>query len=276
MELAVTEFDLLTPDPADDQVLYPRVQAWAPTRRAGGFSGAARRESAVRSARFVRNVADAWREPAPVLGSSTPPDAGQAESVDLPVSLSFPRIDTPSANLVSQSAFLRPWNAQPSVTQGRMESSVQPDGVSMQKPAFFSSSNGSGIGQAPLAVMPKQADSGLTLGTSGAPDKSGFFNSSLPATANGERLSVYGQRWLKSLPVSIRPLITAKRHPHIVNKFSILWGDIDGVNNYFDDLLISSRPGRRGFATPVLDELVELQRALQERPQLCVWEGMMR
>lgn len=263
MELAVTEFDLLTPDPADDQVLYPRVQAWAPARRAGALSGAARREKAVRSARFVRDVADAWREPAPVLGSSTLPESRDAAPVDLPVSLSFPRIDTPSANLVSQSAFLRPWNAQPSVTQGRMESSVQPDGVSMQKPAFFSASNGSGIGQSPLSMS-----------ASASTDKGGFFNSSL--SANGEHLSVYGQRWLKSLPVSIRPLITAKRHPHIVNKFAILWGDIDGVNNYFDDLLISSRPGRRGFATPVLDELVELQRALQERPQLCVWEGMMR
>ena len=126
----------------------------------------------------------------------------------------------------------------------------------MQKPAFFSSSNGSVIGQTPLSVMPGQTEGGLPL--------------------SGEHLSVYGARWLKSLPVSIRPLITAKRHPHIVNKFAILWGDMDGVNGYFDELLISARPGRRGFATPVLDELVELQRALQERPQLCVWESSLR
>jgi hypothetical protein len=37
------------------------------------------------------------------------------------------------------------------------------------------------------------------------------------------------------------------------------------VEAYFDELLISARPGRRGFAMEVLDELVELQRAVQEQ-----------
>lgn len=93
---------------------------------------------------------------------------------------------------------------------------------------------------------------------------SGFVHSAFPSLS-AERLDVYGARWLQSLPVSIRPLITAKRHPHIVNKFAILWGVDAAVEAYFDELLISSRPGRRGFAMEVLDELVELQRAVQEK-----------
>ena len=93
---------------------------------------------------------------------------------------------------------------------------------------------------------------------------SGFAHSTLPSLC-GERLEAHGARWLQSLPVSIRPLITAKRHPHIVNKFAILWGVDEGVDAYFDELLISSRPGRRGFAMEVLDELVELQRAVLEK-----------
>lgn len=93
---------------------------------------------------------------------------------------------------------------------------------------------------------------------------SGFAHTS-PPSLGAERLDVFGARWLQSLPVSIRPLITAKRHPHIVNKFAILWGVDDAVDAYFDDLLISARPGRRGFAIEVLDELVELQRAVQEK-----------
>jgi hypothetical protein len=50
-----------------------------------------------------------------------------------------------------------------------------------------------------------------------------------------------------------------------VNKFAILWGEDEAVDAYFDELLISARPGRRGFATEVLDELVDLQRAVQEQ-----------
>lgn len=117
----------------------------------------------------------------------------------------------------------------------------------MQKPDVFASRTGSSA--APLPGLSRHAD----------------FVHSAPPSLCAERLDVYGARWLQSLPVSIRPLITAKRHPHIVNKFAILWGVDEAVEAYFDDLLISSRPGRRGFAMEVLDELVELQRAVQEK-----------
>lgn len=121
----------------------------------------------------------------------------------------------------------------------------------MQKPLF---SEG---GLAARRAMP------VTEAPPAVPGLQGFA-STLPPLASSERLSLYGARWLQALPVAVRPVITAKRHPHIVNKFAILWGDADAVAAYFDDLLISSRPGRRGFAIEVLDELVELQRAFQE------------
>jgi hypothetical protein len=95
----------------------------------------------------------------------------------------------------------------------------------------------------------------------GVPD----FQNSESQMPTAERLTGYGVRWMQSMPVTVRPLITANRHPHIVNKFAILWGDDAAVIAYFDELLISSRPGRRGFAIEVLDELVDLQRAVQEQ-----------
>lgn len=79
-----------------------------------------------------------------------------------------------------------------------------------------------------------------------------------------EHLTARGSQWLKALPVPVRPLITAKRHPHIVNKLAILWGHADDLERYMTELLVSSRPNRRGFAPEVLEELLDLQRALQE------------
>lgn len=93
-----------------------------------------------------------------------------------------------------------------------------------------------------------------------------FRISALPAM--NEHLTDIGQRLMQAIPVAVRPLITAKRHPHIINKMAVLWSDPKDLAHYFDELLLSSRPGRRGFAIEVLDELVGLQRALQERHRI--------
>jgi hypothetical protein len=114
----------------------------------------------------------------------------------------------------------------------------------------------------PLSDLP---GGGFSLASAGSRPGTSDFQHSESQLPTAERLNVYGVRWLQSMPVTVRPLITANRHPHIVNKFAILWGDDDAVNAYFDELLISSRPGRRGFAIEVLDELVDLQRAVQEQ-----------
>ncbi len=243
------EIDSLLPDPADEATLYVPVEAWEPFRRWSRRLRSARRSETVRYA-----LKSEWSDMA-----ETPVSTGTAQAQ--PVSLEFPTIrsnllnaqlpwqvsadsDQLSAetmNLVPQSAFLKTRLATQVVTQGTMSSSFQLVGVSMQKPDIFAARAGSSA--APL---------------------SGFMHSTPPSLC-AARLDGHGARWLQSLPVSIRPLITAKRHPHIVNKFAILWGVDEAMDAYFDELLISSRPGRRGFAMEVLDELVELQRAVQER-----------
>lgn len=96
------------------------------------------------------------------------------------------------------------------------------------------------------------------------PSPSGFHGTQ-PPSLTAERLERDGERWLKSLPVTVRPVITAKRHPHIVNKLAKVWDRPTALTAYMDDLLISQRPGRRGFAMEVLEELMDLQRALQDR-----------
>ncbi|MEY2873981.1 MAG: hypothetical protein RLZZ373_1352 [Pseudomonadota bacterium] len=130
----------------------------------------------------------------------------------------------------------------------------------MQHPDFFSQRTNTSA-----APRPGLSTTGFANACANSrAEHSGFQHSAAPLLT-AERLNGYGARWLQSLSVTVRPLITAKRHPHIVNKFAILWGEDEAVNAYFDELLISARPGRRGFAMEVLDELVELQRAVQEQ-----------
>jgi hypothetical protein len=99
------------------------------------------------------------------------------------------------------------------------------------------------------------------------PSPSGF-HATHPPSLTAERLEREGERWLKSLPVTVRPVITAKRHPHIINKLAKIWDRPAVLAAYMDDLLISQRPGRRGFAMEVLEELMDLQRALQDRRRI--------
>lgn len=74
-----------------------------------------------------------------------------------------------------------------------------------------------------------------------------------------QELSQQATRWLQKLPVPVRPIITARRHPHVVNRLCAIWDDTAARQACFQELLFSSRPGRRGFSFEVMDELVELQ-----------------
>lgn len=74
-----------------------------------------------------------------------------------------------------------------------------------------------------------------------------------------DQLSPIANRWLHKLPVEVRPIITARRHPHVINRLCAVWGDAGVRQTYFQELLFSSRPGRRGFSFEVMDELVDLQ-----------------
>ena len=64
-----------------------------------------------------------------------------------------------------------------------------------------------------------------------------------------------------SLPPRFQPLCTARSHPHIVNRMAELWPLPEQLPAYFDELLLSPREGRRGFAFEVLTELFDLQAA---------------
>ena len=265
------ETDSLLPDPADEATLYAPVEAWEPVRRGRRRPRPARRSETVRAAL----QAEWTRAPeGPVSTDSAGTAPAQSVSLEFPTiwsdllntarppqrtADSSPR-SAETTNLVPQSAFLRGHPATQVVTQGTMPSSFQFLGDSMQKPDVFAARASSSS-----SPMPGLSHADFARPSSGErSERSGFLHSTPPSLC-AERLDGYGARWLQSLPVSIRPLITAKRHPHIVNKLAILWGVDEAVHTYFDELLISSRPGRRGFAMEVLDELVELQRAVQEK-----------
>lgn len=262
--------EFLIPDPADDAAPYPRVEAWEPVR-----SGSPRRRVGKRSdmVRWATGRAGAH------AGGGTFPDGWQqAQGMSfeypciplelLPVRRGPAPLHTATAvsgaettNLVSQSAFLKADLSIQVVTECTMSPIVQLlTGALMQKSDFSSARRQTGA-----TSLPGLPSTGFSSAAATARPGASDFQHSAPSMLTAERLNGYGARWLQSLPVTVRPLITAKRHPHIVNKFAILWGEDEAVNAYFDELLISSRPGRRGFATEVLDELVELQRAVQEQ-----------
>ncbi|HMX11638.1 MAG TPA: hypothetical protein PKE61_12090 [Burkholderiaceae bacterium] len=168
---------------------------------------------------------------------------------------------------------------QPEVTQGTMKMNLENAGVMMEgkpvspKPRAFARTEVAGLDDLPRGLHggvvghPEVVGErrGVFRERRGVDPSPSGFHSTHPPSLTAERLEREGERWLKSLPVTVRPVITAKRHPHIVNKLAKVWDRPAALSSYMDDLLISHRPGRRGFAMEVLEELMDLQRALQDR-----------
>lgn len=75
-------------------------------------------------------------------------------------------------------------------------------------------------------------------------------------------LSGIAEEWLASLPPRYQPLATAQRHPHVVNRLAALWERPLSLPAYFDELLLSNRPGRAGFSFEVLTEIADLRSLL--------------
>lgn len=73
--------------------------------------------------------------------------------------------------------------------------------------------------------------------------------------------------WLSRLPPRYQPLATARAHPHIVNRLCLMWGNNQEMLDYLNELLISNRPGREGFAFDVMTELSDLQGLLEQAQQ---------
>ncbi len=84
--------------------------------------------------------------------------------------------------------------------------------------------------------------------------------------SQGHSLTPTAHAWLAGLPPRYQPLATARRFPHIVNRFAALWDAPTGLPGYFKELLLSTRPGEReGFSFDVLTELSDLQSMLAAR-----------
>jgi len=69
--------------------------------------------------------------------------------------------------------------------------------------------------------------------------------------------------WLARLPPRYQPMETARRHPHVINRLSMMWGTPAELPAFFRELMLSSRPGREGFAFEVLTELADLQSMME-------------
>jgi hypothetical protein len=67
------------------------------------------------------------------------------------------------------------------------------------------------------------------------------------------------QKWLEHLPHDVRPLALAMQFPRIVNLVAMQWHDRRACAEYFEELLIDRRGGRRGFPTDVQRELSRLR-----------------
>lgn len=71
----------------------------------------------------------------------------------------------------------------------------------------------------------------------------------LPRTAN----------WIAALPERVRPYTLAAEYARIANLLCSAWADPPACRQYFNDLLVSKRPSRKGFSVAILRELNDLQ-----------------
>jgi hypothetical protein len=61
--------------------------------------------------------------------------------------------------------------------------------------------------------------------------------------------------WIASLPEAVRPHILAAQYARIANLICIVWRDPRHCREYFDELLVHRRSGRKGFPVAVLRDL---------------------
>lgn len=66
-------------------------------------------------------------------------------------------------------------------------------------------------------------------------------------------------QWLRQLPPQVRPLQTAERFAHIVNRLAGIWDTPQACRAYLDQLLLDLRGGRQGFPKAVASELATLK-----------------
>lgn len=84
--------------------------------------------------------------------------------------------------------------------------------------------------------------------------------------AQDDSLSPAAHAWVRSLPVSMRPLELCNVYPRIANRIAAAWDDVALTHDVFNDLLTDQRGGRKGFASPIAAELLRLQALHERRP----------
>lgn len=93
-------------------------------------------------------------------------------------------------------------------------------------------------------------------------------------------LSSWTEAWLRALPVPLRPSQLCTLYPRVANRLALCWTDPALTERLFDDLLMDRRGKRKGFPTPVAEELMRLRRyhehhrAVDASPSLWEWRSM--
>ncbi len=73
-----------------------------------------------------------------------------------------------------------------------------------------------------------------------------------------EALLEYTARWIDDLPSSLRPVALARDFPRIANTLAVIWKRPARADEYFQQLLLDHRGGRKGFPPDVAMELSKL------------------
>ena len=78
-------------------------------------------------------------------------------------------------------------------------------------------------------------------------------------------LSTAAAAWLRTLPVSLRPMHLCKAFPRVANRIALVWNDYDLANGVFNDLLLDRRGNRKGFPPAVAAEILRLHAYHEQR-----------
>ena len=78
------------------------------------------------------------------------------------------------------------------------------------------------------------------------------------SVATDRALTGAAMDWVIKLPATLRPHATCEQFPRVVNAIAAAWPDTPFSLQVLDHMLNDYRGGRRGFPTPVRDELAAL------------------
>ncbi|HUN90678.1 MAG TPA: hypothetical protein VMU33_01370 [Burkholderiaceae bacterium] len=106
----------------------------------------------------------------------------------------------------------------------------------------------------------------------------------LPVSSLENTLHLATRMWLVRLPRNHMPTRLAQFYPRVANRLARLWNSPPACIDYFDDLRIDRRGGRRGFPREVQQEIAALYghyrdryltylRHRDEPPSATIWEN---